>query len=444
MHARWIPIILVPLAAGACAQVLGLDEPRIDEGSGGAGGASGVGSTSSTSVGNPTTVVSSTGASSSTGEGGRDTTSSTSSTSSDASTGSGGGGQCVEHADCDDDNLCTADLCVDDLCFHEAIAAPQDDLTDCINVACNGDIETITADDFEDPPDPSPPCRTAVCSGGVPMNVDAEAGTSCGDPPLECDGDGECIGCISAEECGEETECASPLCGGDGVCDPGLVDEGTEVADPAGNCVRLECSGTSATPMQITDGTDTPADATCGTGFCSGSTPMQQPDNQGTPCSVGGFDGVCRGQQMTGDAACVQCVDEQQCDRALEGQECLEGDGNVCGCNGGADCEEPWRAGERCLPVAGPDRCGCAIASDCEGNGHGDDCLGDGTCGCNLDEDCMDAALGQLCIGTQCGCNSAADCAGSPIGDACVDGQCGCAVENDCTLSQNCVDGFCI
>lgn len=440
MQSRWIAIVLAPLAAGACAQVLGLDEPTVDEGVGGSGGTV-VGSTVTSSAVTSSTAAVSGVSSTSSGEGGRETSSS-----STASTGSGGAGPCDEHADCDDDNLCTADLCVEEQCFHEPIAAPQDDPTDCIDVTCAGDVETQTADDSEDPPDPSPPCRTTVCSGGAPMNVDAEAGTSCGEPPLECNGSGACIGCTTAADCGEDTECATPVCGEDGVCDPGLVAQGTAVDDPDGNCVRLECSGASGVPTQLTDTTDEPADATCGTGYCAGSIPLQQADSAGTSCMVGEFTGVCRGNQMTGDAACVQCTNGDQCEYTAEGDECLNEDGFVCGCKSENDCQAYWRLGNRCIPVAGADSCGCIVDNDCTLNMHGDACLGTDVCGCVTDADCGNAQLGEECLDGTCGCIGAADCLDSQLGEECVDGHCGCLVELDCPAGTNCDEpsGFCI
>jgi hypothetical protein len=433
---RVVLLVALPLAAGACAQVLGLDEPTVkSEGVGGASAANAGPQTGATGGG--ASSASTSGAGGGGGNGG------------DASTtaGSGGRGPCESHAACDDANPCTIDVCSEGACVNEASETqPEDALDDCVDVTCAGDVPTVTPDDTEDAADPSPPCLTAVCEGGVPKPVHAAAGTSCGAPPLACDGEGSCVGCSSDGDCAVGGPCATAACGADGVCDVTLLEQGTVVPDEEGNCAAATCTGQSPQPTPTYDPDDLPPPMTCAEIECAPGGPRVREANDGVPCTVGDFEGVCSGNG-TGDGACVQCEDQNDCELQPAGGRCNNGSG-VCGCSFGGDCQGYWRDGSSCLDGAGADDvCGCSVASHCTGNMHGHVCVGE-RCGCLDDGDCAGAELGSSCsaVTQTCGCAVDADCTGSDLGSDCLpDGRCGCDAEADCGIGQDCQQpfGFC-
>jgi len=339
---------------------------------------------------------------------------------------------------CDDKNPCTIDVCSLDVCLHETSQSPVDDTDDCVDVACDGDVPTITPDDTEDAADPNPPCHTAVCKNGAPIDVFAPANTACGEAPQVCDGNGSCGGCTNDADCGEVGPCADPTCGPGGVCDPGLLPRGTFVDDETGNCKTAICTGQSAVPNVQYAPTDLPPPMTCAEGSCSPGGPQFEEANDGTPCTVAAFTGVCDGNG-TGDAACVQCEAQNDCADEAAGGRCFEQAG-VCGCALPGDCQGTWRNGPVCIGAVGGGACGCQVAGDCSSNMHGDVCVGQ-KCGCLDAGDCVGARLGSTCFAAldRCGCEDDAHCTTSMRGFQCLaDGGCGCLSNADCSVGTSC------
>lgn len=96
------------------------------------------------------------------------------------------GGLCVNAAECDDGNPCTADACGDAYaCTHTAVAdgplpAADQTLGDCKQITCSGG-EPETVADPTDMPEGSGPCNVGTClAHGVPALEDAPDGTACG------------------------------------------------------------------------------------------------------------------------------------------------------------------------------------------------------------------------------------------------------------------------
>lgn len=429
MRHRHLLALFPLLAAGACVEVLGLDEPTVREGGGGGSttsgpttGSTGAGTTSSSAGG---------GGPGGQGPGGGP-----------GATGGGGSGGCSAHVDCDDENPCTIDVCSDGACVNEASGTdPVDDPDDCVDIACAGDVPAYQPDDTEVAAHPNPPCHTAVCQGGVAVDVFAAVNTPCGEAPLVCDGEGACTGCTVDADCaGAEGPCSAPTCLGSGVCDPGILEQGTVVDDPVGNCRTAVCTGASSTPNLAYTPDDLPPPMTCAEVSCTQEGPRIQEANDGTPCTVGDLVGVCNGSQV-GDAACVQCEDQGDCQLQPGGGRCT-GE-SVCGCAFAGDCQGYWRAGAACIPSAGADVCGCNVAADCNGNMHGDACVGD-ACGCVNADDCVGSELGATCVAgeARCGCSDDAECTTSELGRDCLAGdlRCGCDTDEDCGgLGGTCV-----
>lgn len=416
---------------GGCAVVFGLDEPTVREGAGGASGTDAAATNASASSGDAPSPAA----------GGGDPGS------------SGSGATCDDADDCDDDDPCTVDDCVAGACaFDPAPDGPLPDVPDdCVDTSCRDGEEVAVADDSEDPADANPPCDVTVCEDGVAVQRDADAGTSCGAEPLVCDGGGNCVGCTprGEDECGEPTECSTPICLESQMCDPGYLDAGTEADDPTpGDCLTRECTGASVSAVVVADDTDLPADTPCGDARCAEGVPSFEILVDGTPCN--GQDGVCDGAGTDSsncktcrdtentepdpgcqalvtphcdeDAGeCRECTSDPHCQGNDQGEDCRSG--GVCGCTSGAHCSDSSR-GRYCN--FSTSRCTCLSDNDCNGPGAaGARCLGGGQgCGCLAAADCEDNDAGAACVDGACGCNDDEDCEGAdtcdPISNRCV------------------------
>lgn len=412
------------LTSGGCTAIFGLEEATVRDGEGGAApSATGTGSA-------PAGATSGDGP----GSGGTDASSST------------GAGGCDDDDECEDGDPCTDDVCDGGECT--ASPAPDGplavDADDCIDRGCKGGVLEESIDDSEDPPDANPPCDTTICVGGIPTTVYADPETSCGEPPLVCDGGGLCVGCDPEgpdSVCGAPTECSTPTCQPSGVCDPGYAAAGPTATDLVpGNCHRNACTGSSAAAVDMVDDGDTPPATPCGTGTCVLGSPGLAQVAEGDPCN--GEIGVCDGNG-TALEDCVGCLEAAGASPTNPAPGCTFA---TPYCDKGT-CFECLRekqcasynadAGRECIDVS--QTCGCDDTNDCSTAPNGPVCSGT-TCTCTSNSGCTTSPRGSRCINSTdtCGCAVASDCVLSSRGNACVDEQCGCEDDDDCDGAATC------
>ncbi len=192
---------------------------------------------------------------------------------------------CTSAADCDDDNLCTTDTCVTNVCVN----------TNNTEVCDDGDICT-TGD----------ACANGACVSGQPMEDCAEACSTAAD----CDDDNPCTTdtcvdhlCINAnntETCDDENHCtigdicASGACVGGQALDP-CPKACTTAADcddtnlcTTDTCVDLLCANTNNTDP-CDDGNSCTSGDICADGACvSGATNVCAQNNSAMASSGGG------------------------------------------------------------------------------------------------------------------------------------------------------------
>ena len=145
--------------------------------------------------------------------------------------------------DCDDDNECTDDDCVDGVCIH----TPVPDMTGC------DDGDVCTYDDY---------CDYGVCYGYPQWCTDnndctidyCDPASGCVNEPIDCDdGDactddycdpdsGRCVNEPNNENCDDEDACTDDLCDPDTGCThQGIECPEGQVCDPAtGECVEYQ------------------------------------------------------------------------------------------------------------------------------------------------------------------------------------------------------------
>lgn len=100
----------------------------------------------------------------------------------------------------DDMNPCTADLCENGEPVYSALASgtvvDNDMVGDCRAAQCDGLGGTVIVVDGTDlPPEDGAVCTTSSCSGGVPAQISATPGMSCGGGGLVCHDDNRCDSC---------------------------------------------------------------------------------------------------------------------------------------------------------------------------------------------------------------------------------------------------------
>ena len=168
------------------------------------------------------------------------------------------GEPCGADGECDDGNPCTVDRCLENVCVREPNdGALEQVVGDCQLLSCTDGQAASTPDDADVPNDMNE-CTDDVCQAGVPSNPAREGQACTAMGGKICNEDGDCVECISNQEC-----IAPDTCFGGGMAyecgcthnqECGLTTVTCGFLDT--NCGGLDCSN------GIMDGTETDED--CG------------------------------------------------------------------------------------------------------------------------------------------------------------------------------------
>jgi len=241
---------------------------------------------------------------------------------------------CVVASDCPgDDNDCQTRTCDSTVCGFAYQPAgthlPQQVSGDCRAVQCNGSGQSEVVDDAADLP-AADVCMTASCEGGIPNVVPSGAGSPCDQKGTVCDGAGDCVECLVAGDCGQETECKKFACTAGSKCDETDLAKGTLLAQQTpGNCLAEQCDGNGgvesvASPTDPQDDSNPCTSDTC----TSAGTTVHPPVPTGTPCDSSG--GVC--------SATGQCGAVPSWDPATAGADIELSNGNLTVSGTSATC----------------------------------------------------------------------------------------------------------
>ncbi len=261
-----------------------------------------------------------------------------------------GTGSCMHILDgaaCDDDNVCTEDVCDQvDGCIHTPLTGPCDDGNECTeNETCDSGfcVGTVTECDdgnvcTEDSCDDAIGCvyfnNTDACDDGDACTIgDICADGVCDGAARECDDGNDCTddvcdaaagclytdvvgGCDDGDACTEGDVCVSGICqsGGPLDCDDGNVCT-DDACDNAAGCVYVNNTGACSDNNACTDG-DVCADGVCASGAvitcddgnqctndaCDPATGTcdYTPVTDGTACDFGGLPGQCKAGECEG------------------------------------------------------------------------------------------------------------------------------------------------
>ena len=243
---------------------------------------------------------------------------------------------CSSHAECDDSDVCTDDICRGDgVCFYQ----PQNVGTPCDDgLACtSGDL-----------------CVAGACKGS----------NNCTDGRGCSTTSGECITCSSDADCDDSDQCTTDFCGGNGCenikMNSGSCDDGFACTTDD-TCSNGECVATVADASKCNDTLDCTID-TCDLVTGCANTPADPLCDDGNPCTSGSClvngdgGGGCEQANTSGDCSLTSvCFDNHRCDLGV----CIGDDT----CSGGEYCSSP---DNRCVECVGDGECddGFACTAD--------------------------------------------------------------------------------
>ncbi|MBK8255370.1 MAG: VCBS repeat-containing protein [Polyangiaceae bacterium] len=335
-------------------------------------------------------------------------------------------GQCVECLAPDDcpgeSTACQTPSCISGICGFDYAAAgtaiPTQQTGDCKLSVCSGDGNIIDQNDDADLPIDNNACTSDICSQGMPDNPVLPEGTSCGTSPggasLFCNGNGSCVGCITAADCpGTDDECKTRTCAA-GVCGSKFTALGTLLSSQVpGDCLSQICNGTGGI-LGIPNNNDLPVDDgnVCTSEVCTQGVPSHPPVGNGLSCSDGN---PCTVSDTCQDGECapgspLTCPAPDQCH-----------DAGVCNPNSGV-CDYPNKpTGTACN-----DGDLCTQLDTCQSGV----CTGSNPVTCTALDQCHNAGTCNPSTGICSNPNK-------PNGASCSDG-------NLCTQTDTCQNGNCV
>lgn len=224
-----------------------------------------------------------------------------------AAGGSGGAGgappiPCNDPTDCPgQEDTCGTRTCDGGFCgmdfAPEGTPLPDQTAWDCKQAVCDGQGGVVQQNDDADIMADMNECTGDACAGGNPTHPPLATGTPCGQgAATQCDGNGACVGCISASDCPADTTCTDWECTA-GSCTTTFAPAGT-ACGAAASCTNAVYTDADACDDQ---GACVPgASQPCAPFGCNGSA-------CGTTCAA---DSDCApSSECNGaDGLCVDCV----------------------------------------------------------------------------------------------------------------------------------------
>jgi len=211
---------------------------------------------------------------------------------------------CLSAADCPgEDSACQTRTCDGNMVcglnnVPDGVPAGAQIAGNCVTSVCNGAGVLRPQIEDSDVRIDGNPCTRDVCSQGTPSNPFSDPETVC--PGGVCDGQGNCVACVSNADCGSNGPCATFTCSAGHTCSHVFVGAGTAIAtQTGGDCKVVQCDGNGGqTP--VTDPGDVADDGnSCTDDVCQGQTPAHPPRAAGTGC---GGTSICDGAGNCGPA----------------------------------------------------------------------------------------------------------------------------------------------
>jgi len=340
---------------------------------------------------------------------------------------------CTVAADCPGSDMCGQRECNGGVCALTNLAANgaltiRNEPGNCLRFVCDGLGNEVIEIDPTNVRSDGDACTEDLCIEDKPINTLAPAGTQCGtNANVQCTEAGVCIGCTTAADCGEDTDCVNWSCV-DSVCSRNLQPIGKEVANPVkGDCKKNLCNAVGEFP-DVFAADDAPDDENpCTADYCAPNGDVLHDllpegtkcaecfacttDGACKPCDTTTLDcheGACvpKPQKCSPDTQCPSsyCVDDYCCDSECS-SPCMACDEMLTGVHSGicapikngtdpqGECEAP----DTCFNGS----CRCANGIQDEGE-EGTDCGGTckpctGTWNCGGTDACNGAVVPTCC-----------------------------------------------
>jgi len=206
--------------------------------------------------------------------------------------GQGHCAQCLSARDCGADSACQVHTCnADQTCGVSNVAQgtplPTQTAGDCSVAQCDGAGGVMAVNDDGDIVDDGNPCTDDVCTAGTASHPPKAQRAACLGSSL-CDGQGNCVACLAATDCGADTACRLNVCAADHTCGVTNVAAGTPlVTQTPGDCKVVQCDGNGGTTI-ANDDSDVGNDGNpCTNDVCTAGTPATVPTSAGTSCGSG-------------------------------------------------------------------------------------------------------------------------------------------------------------
>ncbi|HTA90863.1 MAG TPA: hypothetical protein VK745_14830 [Polyangiaceae bacterium] len=291
----------------------------------------------------------------------------------------GASAACTDVADCPNiANACAFATCTAGVCGisyqPKGYRISQGTLPNCKVIVCDGGGDMEEAVDPSNVPKPDNACLTGTCDAtGTPGSAPMPAGSACSTVAggQRCDGDGNCVACLTASDCAPGELCTAHACLAS-TCADGAKDGSETGVDCGGTCPPCD----NACSDHVKDGDETDVD-------CGGACPTCA---DALKCA--------RDQDCASDACdplwliCLPatCIDQKQ-DQLETDVDC--GGGTCAGCYTGKKCNVDSDCATNRCDVA-THLCGGNSCAD--GREDGDE--SDVDCG---GSECLGCATGKIC-----------------------------------------------
>ncbi|MCB9628598.1 MAG: hypothetical protein H6725_14580 [Sandaracinaceae bacterium] len=223
---------------------------------------------------------------------------------------------CNTAADCGTDSFCRSYSCVANTCqvnntaANTTLPAGSQVPADCRSVVCDGAGGTTTTPDPVDvPADDGNECTVSACMGSTPTQNPTSVGVPCNGGADLCNGNGSCVECLAASDCGFDSFCAQFACVNN-TCQQTNTTAGVDLpagSQTANDCQVIECDG-AGNERSVALNADVPVDGNpCTNDVCTAGVPSNPPTSVNSACNVNG------GTYCDGGGQCVACNMASQC-----------------------------------------------------------------------------------------------------------------------------------
>ena len=221
-------------------------------------------------------------------------------------------------------------------------------------------------------------CSTATCSGNACRTGFKERGAACSSGGSMCDGNGQCVSCLTASDCGSPGPCATATCT-NGQCDMAPRPRGTACmgsnmeCDGSGMCVEKPCGNGRVDPNEQCDYMDAAWRGNCSMDCKVAASIFQKCNWRPGDCAGEAHGWYCSSVGLCGRncTSAADCPAGSSCRPVTDGNSTCVWDCSgvgFAGCPGGARCQWYGKKDETPPSPSSYQTCGWQSADPTNGN----------------------------------------------------------------------------